>query len=198
MESKNNNRSTTFTNWNRKISCYIFSFLELLAVKTDFFNKLLMRWRKPVFLNEIELANLSSKDKVLHIGCGIFPSGSIIIAEQTNAKITSIDNNVNAVNIARSYVHKNGLSKSIKVEYGDGVDYPVKDFDVIFIAINVWPIDSVLKHLSKNAKTNTKIICKSVNNDIVNFLENENLYDTLSVDSILENQHSQSFLLIKK
>ena len=157
-----------------------------------------MKWRKPVFLNEIKMAKITSKDKVLLIGCGILPSETILIAEQTKAKIIGIDNSIKACKFAQSYVQKKGLSDLIKIEYGDGMNYPVQDFDVIFIAINVWPIDSVLENLSYNAKTNTRIMCKSIKNDIVKSLEKEELRDIFSIKSQLENPKTQSFLLIKK
>ena len=157
-----------------------------------------MRWRKPVFLNEIEMAKINSKDKLLFIGCGILPSETILIAEQTKAKIIGIDNSIRACKLARSYVQRKGLSDLIKIEYGNGVNYPVKNFDVIFIAINVWPIDSVLENLSFNAKTNARIMCKSIKNDIVKSLEKKELHDIFSVESKLENPKTQSFLLIKK
>ena len=103
------------TNSRRIISCYKFNFLELLAVKIDFFNNLLMKWRKPIFLNEIEMAKITSKDKTLLIGCGIFPSETIIIAEKTKTKIIGIDNSIKACKLARSYIQKKGLSDLIKI-----------------------------------------------------------------------------------
>jgi len=186
------------TNSRRIISCYKFNFLELLAVKINFLYTFLMKLRKPIFLNEIKMAKITSKDKVLFIGCGILPSETILIAEQTKAKIIGIDNSIKACKLARSYVQKKGLSDLIKIEYENGVNYPVKNFDVIFIAINVWPIDSVLENLSCNAKTNTRIMCKSIKNDIVKSLEKEELHDIFSIESKLENPKTQSFLLIKK
>lgn len=181
-------------NSRRIISSYYYNFLELLAVKTKFFQKLLMKWRKTVFLNEIKMANITKNDKVLLIGCGIFPSESMLIAEQTGAKVVSIDNSVNIVKIASKYVKKKGLSNLVKIEYGDGIKYLVSDFDVIFVAINAWPIDSVLKNISKNMKSDAKIVCKSSKNDITKVIETEK-FDIISK---LENPQTQSFLLAKK
>lgn len=86
------------------------------------------------------MANIKSTDKVLHIGCGTIPSESIIIAEQTKATVVGIDNNKNAVKFAKKIVAKKGLSDLIKIEYCEGEEYPIQDFDVIVVAINVWPI----------------------------------------------------------
>jgi len=190
--------STNIVNWRRKISCFEFSFLELLAIRIGFFYRLLMSWRKPVFLNEIKMAGVTSKDKVFFIGCGIFPSEAILIAEETKAKVVTIDNSYNIYRFAKSYIQKKGFSDKIRVEYGDGTDYPVEEFDVVFVAISVWPIDSVLKHLSQHVKKGTRIMCKGMKNDILDTLRNMGSHNVFSVESVLENPKTQSFLLTKK
>lgn len=157
-----------------------------------------MKWRQPVFLKEIKMTEVSSVDKVLFIGCGILPSEPILIAEETNANIVAIDNNKAAFKFAQSYIRKKGLSDRIKIEFADGVDYPVEGFDVIFVAINVWPIDGVLKILARNVKKGTRVMCKGIKNDILDTLRNTGLYDMFSVKSVVENPKTQSFLLIKK
>ncbi len=75
----------------------------------DLFYNLLMKWRKPVFLKEIKMAKITSQDKVLLIGCGILPSETVLIAQQTKARIIGIDNSIKACNIAQSYVQKKYL-----------------------------------------------------------------------------------------
>jgi len=187
-----------FTNSRRIISCYKFNFLELLAIKMDLFYNLLMKWRKPVFLKEIKMAKITSQDKVLLIGCGILPSETVLIAQQTKARIIGIDNSIKACNIAQSYVQKKGLSDLIKIEYGDGANYQIQNFNIIIIAINVWPIDLVLKNISDNAKKNTRIMCKSIKNDILKSIEKREFHNSFSIESQLENPKTQSFLLIKK
>ena len=154
-----------------------------------------MKWRKPVFLKEIKIANIKSKDKVLLIGCGILPTETILIAETTGAKVVGIDNSITAVKYAKKYVEKKELSELIKIEYADGKNYPLSNFNIIFIAINVFPIESILKHLSKNIKPNTKILCKSIKNDIESTLEKQGLSKKLFVKSKIKNPRTQSFLL---
>jgi len=193
-KNEKKNISRFFINSRRILSCYYYNFLELLAVKTNFFNKLLMSWRRPVFLNEIKMANIKKNDKVLLIGCGIFPSETMLIAEISGANVVGIDNSPKAVKIAIKYVKLKGLSKNVKIEYGDGKDYPLNDFDVIFIAINVWPIDFVLKNILKNMKKDGRVMCKSLKNDILNVIGKEKF----KIVSKLENPKTQSFLLVKK
>ena len=189
------NNKITFTNWKRIISCYQYSFLEFLAVNIDFFNNLLMKWRTPVFLKEIKMASVTSKDKVLHIGCGLFPTASIIIAEETKANVTGIDNNKIALKFAKKIVEKKKLSNLIRIEFGDGTTYDVKSFDVIFIAINVWPIDHVLKHLSSQIKKDARIVCRGIKQDMENILRKKPLLDLYSIEKKTVNPKTHSFLL---
>jgi len=187
-----------FTNWKRKISCYEYLFLEFLAVKIDFFYRMLTRWRKTVFIKEIKMVNITPKDKVLFIGCGILPTGPIIIAEETEAKVVTIDNNIRAIKFAQSHIRKKGLIDKIKIEYADGVGYPVENFDFIFIATNVWPIEPILKHLYNNMKPDAKIICKGIKNDVAELFEKSELNNMYSIENITKNPKTYSFLLTKK
>jgi protein-L-isoaspartate O-methyltransferase len=198
VNKKKSRFSKFLINYRRIISCYKYNFLELLATKIKFFENLLMSWRKPVFLNEIKLANVTEKDKVLLIGCGIFPSEAMLIADQTKAKVVCIDNSIKAVNMAKKIVKKKRVFDLVKIEYADGINYHPDDFNVVFIAINVWPIDLVLRNLAKNLKTNTRVLCKSSKNDILDVIENERLLESFRIESKLENPKTQSFLLIKK
>ena len=189
--------SVFITNSRRILSCYKYNFLELLGVKSNFFHNYLVNMRKPVFLKEIQMVNINSKNRILLIGTGIFPSETVLIAEKTNARIVGIDNCKNAVKLAKKYVEKKQLKDKVCIKYADGVDFPIKDFDIIFIAINVYPIDSVLMHLSKNAEKGTKIMCKSIKNDIEDIIKKLKLADTFIILKKIENPKSQSFLLKK-
>jgi len=182
--------------------CYRFVFLELLARKINFFYIGLSKYRKNVISKELKIVNVSSKDKVLFIGCGLLPSTPMIIAEEKVAgKITTIDRSRKTVKMAESYVSKKGLSDKIKIEYGDGASYPVENFDIIFLAGDVWPLEPILKNLSSNMKKNAKLICREIKNDISLFLKQEELYDKLSLESSFEHPAGsdyKSILLIKR
>ena len=170
----------------------------MLAYRIKLLNKLLADYRGKVILEEIKIAKVSPDSKVLFIGCGLIPSTPIIITKETNAHVTAIEHNSKIVHIADSHINKNGLSNKIKIEIGNGTNYPVEQFDVIFIAINVWPIDMVLKHLSKNMKPKARVMCKGLKNDVTKLLESESLLEAFSVEMVLDNPDTQSFLLVKK
>lgn len=194
---KKNKSSVTTANWKRKISCYKFSFLEFLALNIKSVYNLLMSWRKPVFIKEVKMAKVTSKDKVLLIGGGILPSESMIITQETNADVVTIDNNKSACKHAEAFIKKRGLSDKVKIVYADGVEFPVSNFDVVFIAISVWPIDTVFKNLSKNLRKGARILCKSYKEDIIGFLKNEGLLDSFKLESKIDNPSTKSYLFVK-
>jgi len=203
---KTTNASTMLINLKRKSYCYIFTFLELLAIKINFFYQLVMKCRKPTILKEIKRTKITSKDRVLVIGCGIFPSTSIIIANESNAQVTGIDNNMNAIHLARSYLCKKRLNKNIFIEYGAGSTYQSQPFDIIIVAINAYPIDFILNHLAQTMKSGARLICRGLNNDIPNIISKDEMSQSFVFSSCSEDPMfffstypaTQSFLFIKK
>ncbi|MBE3121984.1 MAG: hypothetical protein IMZ53_00940 [Thermoplasmata archaeon] len=85
-----------------------------------------------------------------------------------------------------------------KNAHGDGVNYPVHTFDVIYIAINVWPIDSVLLHLAQTMKPTARILCKGSHDDIAALLKKKEFQSLFSINSTSEHPKTRSFLLTKK
>lgn len=144
------------------------------------------------------MLNIISSEKVLHLGCGAFPSATIAIAKEKKTHVVGIDNNNIAVKLARSYIRKNDLSNLVTIEYGDGMHYEVSDFDVIYIAINVWPIDKVLFHLAQTMKPTARILCRGSHQDITDLLKKTEFQLLFSIYATLEYPKIQSFLLMKK
>jgi len=185
------------TNCRRFLSSVFFTVLEIFATKMNIFDSLLTKWREPILSREIQTLNIIPSEKVLHLGCGAFPSASIFIAKKKKTHVVGIDNNYLAMILARSYIKKKHLSDVVTIEYGDGTNYPVQDFDIIYIAINVWPIDKVLLHLAQTMKPNARILCKGSYQDINALLKKKEFKSQFSVFSTLEYPKIQSFLLIK-
>lgn len=187
----------TWINLRRVFNCYWYTLLEYLAVKSSLFNDLLLSWRKPVFKKEVLLSDICCSDRILHIGCGILPTHTILLAQQTGAQITGIDNLNKAITLARNYIKKEKLDTQITLEYADGSTYPLKDFTVIFIAINVFPIDTILLHISKESSSGTKILIKSIADDVNELLNRLGLEEKFHILKIQKNPKSSSYLLQK-
>jgi protein-L-isoaspartate O-methyltransferase len=165
-----------------------------------------MKSRKPAVINEIEKIKISPDENILVIGSGIFPSTPIIISEISNNHVIGIDNNVKAVNLSKSYIEKKGLNKKIEIKYSDGTCYPVKEYDLVFVVINVWPINNVLEYLARNMKSGSRLICRGIKNDISSIYYEEKLSQAFTLVSSSEfpmttfskYPMTQSFLFIKK
>jgi protein-L-isoaspartate O-methyltransferase len=165
-----------------------------------------MKSRKPTVINEIKEAKISPGEKILVIGSGIFPSTPILISEILNNHVIGVDNNIKAVNLAKSYIEKKGLNKKIEIKYGDGTCYPVKEYDLVFVVINVWPLHTVLEHLAKNMKSGSRLICRGIKNDISSFYNEKKLSQAFALVSSSEfpmttfskYPMTQSLLFIKK
>ena len=185
-------------NGRRFLSCSIFTLLEILAVRIALFDSLLTRWREPIINSEIQLVQIDSSNRVLHLGCGAFPSAAIAIAAKKKTRVVGIDNDSIAVKLARICIKKKGLSSLVTIEYGEGESFQVSDFDVIYIAINVWPIDRVLLHLAQTMKPTAQILCKGTHNDIVSLLKKKEFDSLLSIRQTLDYPKMQSFLLRRK
>jgi len=162
-----------------------------------------MKWRKPTYLKEIKMTKVSSKDKVLHIGCGILPTASVFIAEETNAKVVGIDNNNKTLKFAQQFVDKSGLSDLIKIEYGDGVDYPVESFNAIIVSGCSLPKIKILEHIFEGAKPQSKIIIREPSATTKSVIDCINMHQDIVPVNKMENNPFpffgwQSFYLIKK
>lgn len=184
--------------WRRMLSCYVFTLLEILASRFDVFERLLTRWRETVFRKEIDLLRIDKTEKVLHIGCGAFPSASLIIARERHARVVGIDNNSIAVKLAQSYVRRKKLSSLITIEQAEGTRYPLRDFDVIFIAINVWPIDKVLSHCASDMKPAARILVKGTHDDLTALFQKDEFRAAFSITQKLTHPKTQSFVLTQK
>jgi cyclopropane fatty-acyl-phospholipid synthase-like methyltransferase len=143
------------------------------------------------------MASIEPNDNILLIGCGIFPSESIVIAEETGLKVVGIDNSPTAVKHAKDYIEKIDLSHLISIHYADGNSFSVEPYNIIFIAINVFPINKVLVHLSQHLKKGSRILCKSIHHDIPSVLQSEKLTNVFSIIDNIENPRTQSYLLNK-
>lgn len=181
---------------------FLYIIFEKMGNNFEIISKSYIKIYEEVVKQEIKLANISSDDRILIIGCGSIPSTSIILAEKTNAKIVSIDIDPQAVIKASRYVKTHNLQNNIEITIGDGALYPVKDFDVIFVLYGVGHHQQLLRHLAENISKKTRLVCRAPNNvaskkkKYISFLSNmfrfEKIVTTTSFGSM------DSILLYKK
>jgi 2-polyprenyl-3-methyl-5-hydroxy-6-metoxy-1,4-benzoquinol methylase len=172
--------------------------VEFLAIHNGLMYRFYFKWIGDIFLDEFHLAHVSSHETVLHMGCGVLPTMSLLAAEQAHAKVTALDHNLKVVLTAQWYIHKKKVTDCITVIHGEGTTFPVDSYDVIFIALNVTPIDAVFRHLASQTKPTVRIICRDLGNGMSSLLENDEFRNYFVIQSIQRHAKISSVLILRK
>jgi len=111
--------------------------------------------------SEVDLADISKNDHVLHIGCGSIPATSILLEKKIGPQITGVDNNLPSINQALKLLTMIKLSDKIKILYGDALNFPIEEYDLIIVSQGIKRYDRVLENISKSMKKNAKVIFRT-------------------------------------
>lgn len=138
-----------------------FIFIEKAVVNLDKLHSIYYDIYDKMVENEINLADISKDDKVLHIGCGPIPATSILLTKKSGAQVTGIDKDPLAVKQAKLCVLRNEISDKIQIKHADAKIFPVEKFDVIIISQGITGYREVLEHISKTMKNNARVIFRT-------------------------------------
>lgn len=158
----------------KKISNFFWEFADIWSYKNEkiaqYYNKTIGR----EYTKEYNECGITPDLKVLHIGCGAYPLTEIMLAHSNVHTVVGIDKNLLTVQRAQEVIQRRHLQGEISIEYGDGLCYPVKDFDVIIISSCSLPKVQILQYLFTAAKPHSKIIVREVDiatGDIIQSIE---------------------------
>lgn len=172
----------------------LIKFQKLHPIYYDFYDKMIE--------NEINLANISKDDKILHVGCGSFPATSILLAKKIGSQIISIDKNLRSVKQAISFVKVSDVADKIKIEHADATQYPVENFDLIILSQGIKPYKELLNHISKLIKDNKRVILRTTSSQNGEIAQNDLfLKDIFKIEKMVvqkQNGLLLSILLLKK
>lgn len=155
--------------------------LEILASNTIFLSGFYSKVFSRRVIREIQSVRIGKDDNVLHIGCGAVPYTSEIIARYTGAKVVAIDNDPKMVIKARSYIKKKRIP-NVQIEYGDGANFPLEKFNVIYISLGVHPLTAILTKIIKGGKK--KRIIFRVSTNPLGILYNKSAYIRINEESL--------------
>jgi len=139
-----------------------FVVLEKIGFKFDVISSNYIKLYNDIVEKEIGMAKISSKDRILVIGCGSLPATTALIAMKIKAEITTIDIDLKATHEASYFFKDLNLEHQITVEHADGLKYPINKFDVIFVLYGVQHQKEILTYLAENMQDKTKIIFRTV------------------------------------
>lgn len=180
----------------KKILDLLYNIFELSAIYFPINTKLYLKFHKTSVKKEIEMIDISSSDKVIHIGCGSIPYTCIILSEYDFAEIVGIDQNSTAVTNAKNSLKKFNLSNRVKIEQGSGVNYDISRFDIIILSYGINKPSSVLKHVIVSMGNTSKILLRKPSYE--NSIELNSIIDEMSVRRKKLLLTQESILLMKK
>ncbi len=123
--------------------------------------KIIFTYYRPIVKKEVELAQVRLGQKVLCVGGGYFPATAILFHQLSGAKVTVIDNDIEAVESAHKLVVKLGLEHFVTVIHSDGIHSSSGDFDVIHIAMQVSPKEEVFHQLRTTLRDHAKLLIRT-------------------------------------
>lgn len=188
-----------------KLKKYIdlgFIVIEKILVKFQKLYPLYFDFYGEMTENEINLANISENDIILHIGGGPIPATSILLAKKSGARVTSIDNNLRSVKQAISCVLESGVADKVQIQYAEANNFPVVNFDVIIVSQGIRPYKELLQYISKSMRDDARVIFRtstSPNGEIVQ--KDLFLKDIFKISKIVAQKKNAlliSILLLKK
>ncbi|MHA1193000.1 MAG: class I SAM-dependent methyltransferase [Promethearchaeota archaeon] len=180
----------------KKFLDYLYYSFEIFSNYIPFLAKLYIKFHAPSVKKEIKMLNLSSSDRILHIGCGAIPYTSIGISREIDAEIVGIDCNPRVVDIATDYLKRYNLSNMVKIEIGDGKTYSISGFDVIILSYGIDGQDLVLRHAIDSMKKGARIILRRFTTERDNYIDS--IVKEFSVCSIKLLLTQESILIVKK
>ena len=105
--------------------------------------------------------------KILYIGAGALPLNPILIAQNYNLKIDSIEKEHESFELSKLLLHKLKLNNQIKIIHKDILDFKkLKDYDVIICAVlvgnNTKQKQKIIDHISKYMKSGNLLVLKNI------------------------------------
>jgi len=158
----------------KKVSNYLWEIADTWSYKNEKIAQLYNKSIEKEYRKEYENCDVHGNVDILHIGCGAYPLTDIVLAGCSTGHIVGIDKNPQTVKRAQQIIQKNKLENHILIKQGDGLDYPVNNFDFIIISSCSLPKVKILNHIFQKAKSPSTIIVREVDiatNDILQCID---------------------------
>jgi len=146
----------------KKLSDHMFAIAEKIVIKMNKLLPLYVKYYEDIIDKEITMANISSSDRVLHMGCGPIPATSILIARKTGAVVTGIDRNSRSVEESRSCIHILNSNGRVLIKYAEALKFPIEKFNVIIVSQGIEPRDNILEYISQSMKDDARVIFRTI------------------------------------
>lgn len=139
----------------------LFILFEKIGRKFDIISSNYLKLYHEMVEKEIKMAKINSDDLVLVIGCGSLPTTTVLISMKTGANVVSVDVDKKSIRDAAQYIKNLHLGDKIKLKHANGLNYSVKNFDVIFVLYGITKQEEMLEYLASNMGKNSRIIFRT-------------------------------------
>ena len=159
---------------------YAYILFEKVAINFEFLLNGYINMYEEMVEKELHNISINSEDSVLVIGCGSIPATTFLISKISNAKrIVSIDLDLRAVKNSLNLIKKTNLYNNIEFEKADGLNYPIKDFDFIFVLYGIKKQKKLLGYISKNMKQDSCVVFRTTNDFFNKYVGGEEFLSNL-------------------
>jgi trans-aconitate methyltransferase len=149
-----------------KIIPMLVAFLEKKVAGNRTLMSFYANYYHQVIDNEIKLASITAKDRVLNIGCGAIPFTALLTARKTGARVWAIDCDKTAVKVAQRCVVAQQLEHLVTVMHLDGTENIPIDFDVAIVALQAKPKKAILDNLLKSGSAQARLVFRRPRSDM--------------------------------
>ncbi len=145
----------------KKIMDFLYIISEKICIKFKTISLYYMNLYQELINKEIKMASIIKTDKVLVIGCGSLPITPILIFNKTKSNVDGIDSDSIAIKNSIEYLKYIGIENNINFKCADGLIYPIKDYDVIFVLYGIDKHREILQLIAKNMKESARVVFRT-------------------------------------
>lgn len=147
------------------------------------------------YFAEYAKLGISNQNKILHIGCGPYPLTEISLAQQFGAQVIGIDKNPKTIEMAKAIIKEKSLDSLVRIEYGNGINYPMDNYDMIVISACAFPKPEILENIIHTAKKNCIITIRELDIALANIYAILNKHK--NIDIIKKSHHNPAPFILQ-
>ena len=109
---------------------------------------------------EIELASIDERSKVLFIGSGPFPLSPILYQKHAQCQVVGIEKEAEYAETSRALIQALGLTDSITIKTGLGEEFTNDSYTHVIAGLQALPKNAIFEQISNQMPSGTTTVCR--------------------------------------